>query len=156
PFASTLNVTPNVVLAPNATYLVSAFLTPGASILGVRVGYRPPVQSFIPFSGGSPRILDTRQGGGKLQVNVTRAVPTGFAGASSAVFNLNVEGGSGPGSVACFAAGGGVSTVPSVRYTTNEVTENLVICPLNSAGVFALRASGAATHAFVDLIGFLI
>jgi hypothetical protein len=61
PFASTEQISPAIVLAADATYMVSAFLTPGSAIFGVRVGYRPPTQSFVPFTGADFRILNTQR-----------------------------------------------------------------------------------------------
>jgi len=156
PFASTVAVSPAVVLAANSTYLVSAFLTPGSSIIGVRVGYRPPTQSFVPFTGANFRILNTQASGGILQPNVTRTVQTGLAGARSVVFNLNVVAPAGTGSIACFPGGGAVSTKPVVRYVTSETIQNLVICTIPANGTLSFRATGHATHAFADLIGFLM
>jgi hypothetical protein len=144
-----------VVLAPNSTYLVSAFLTPDSSIIGVRV-YRPPTQSFVPFTGADFRILNTKASGGILQPNVTRTVQTGLAGARSAVFNLNVVTPTGPGSIACFPGGGAVSSKPVVRYVAGETIQNLVICTIPANGTLSFRASGSSTHAIADLIGFLM
>jgi hypothetical protein len=156
PFASTEQISPAVVLAANATYLVSAFLTPGSAIFGVRVGYRPPTQSFLPFTGANHRFLNTQASGGKLVPGVTRTVQTGLSGARSAVFNLNVAAPAGNGSIACFPGGGAVSTTPVIRYSAGETIQNLVIARIASNGTLSFRASGASTHAFADLIGFLI
>lgn len=156
PFASTEQISPAVVLAADATYMVSAFLTPGSAIFGVRVGYRPPTQSFVPFAGANPRFLNTQASGGPLVSGVTRTVQTGLPGARSAVFNLNVVGPAGNGSIACFPGGGAVSTVPVIRYSTGETIQNLVIARIAGNGTLSFRARGGSTNAFADLIGYLM
>ena len=56
---------------------------PGQAIFGCTIGYLPPTQGFVPFSGGEPRVLDTRLPGplsGKLANGQEKVVPLGFAG----------------------------------------------------------------------------
>ena len=62
PASSTQNLSNPVVIDRESTYTVSFFLPSigGSAVFGCSIGYLPPTQSFIPFSGGEPRVLDTR------------------------------------------------------------------------------------------------
>jgi len=71
PKTQTIELATPITVQTDSTYTVQFFTPSGASIYGVTVGYLPPTQSFIPFSGPIPRVLDTREpgGGGKLAPN---------------------------------------------------------------------------------------
>ena len=60
PFSSTFNLPNPIVIDRESTYTLSYFLSAGQAIFGATVGYLPPTQSFVPFTGGEPRVLDTR------------------------------------------------------------------------------------------------
>jgi hypothetical protein len=59
-------------------------------VLGVTIGYLPPAHLFLPFTGGPPRILDTRVTGGKPADGEERVIALGVVGARCAVINLTV------------------------------------------------------------------
>ena len=151
PFASTVNLNPAIVISTGATYLVSAFLTAGSSIFGVQIGYRPPTQSFVPFTGTTPRIFS-----GLLTAGSPTTVFLGRKGAHSGVFNLNVSGSTVAGQVTAFPANLSTAPVrPSVQYSAAQKTENLVISSLDTTGSIKLL-SNSTTNATVDLIGYLL
>lgn len=162
--AATLNVAPPVTLAADATYTISALCGAGTSIFGVSVGYVPPTQSFVPFAGPTPRVLDTRDPGDlKFGVGEQRKIDLGQPGARSGVFNLtvvNTEGnvnGSPPGGFVSAFAGEDFPGNSSVNWDhPNQISANLVIAPLDLAGNVTLRASVNRTDVVVDRIGYLI
>ena len=87
------------------TYSLRINVAPGDSIYGVTVGYQPPTQGFVPFSGANPRVYDSRPIG-KLADGEERLVPLGLAGERGAVVNLTLTRTTGePGYVAVFAGG---------------------------------------------------
>ena len=150
-FASTVNLSSPVVITSNATYLLSAFLTPGSSIIGVQIGYRPPTQSFQPFTGATPRIFN-----GGLAANSAKTVSLGSKGILGAVFNLSVSGATQAGQVTAYPANLGTAPVrPSVQFSAAQKVENLVISAVDGNGSIKLLAT-VSTNATVDLIGFLV
>jgi hypothetical protein len=162
-FASTETLPTPVTIQSDATYTISAFCTVGASVFGVSIGYVPPTQSFVPFA-GTPRVVDTRAAGGKLDIGEERVVDMGFRGARSAVFNLTVvdtEGGVGglpPGGfVSAFANGIAFPGNSSVNWDhPGQIAANLVICALDGAGTLKLRGNVNKTNVVVDRIGFMV
>ena len=127
-------------------------------MLGVTVGYTPPTSSFIPFSGGDPRVLDTRITGGKFAASEERTLALGFPGARSAVINLTVTETEGNGGfVALFPAGiawPGNSSINWFGANQNLAAGNVVA--MNAAGAITIRAGANATHVVIDRIGWLI
>ncbi len=152
-FASTENLAVPVVIKSGHTYTVGAFCSAGMSILGVQIGYRPPVAGFAASTRANPRIFNSETQGGPLLVGTSRKVSTGGGGSLSAIVNVTTRKSNGPGYIACFAAQ--QSNLPSVSFTKDHNCENLVIVPLTESGAFNLLAFGNATHATVDLVGFL-
>jgi hypothetical protein len=152
-FASTENLSAPVVIRSGHTYTVSAFCSAGVSVLGVQIGYRPPVAGFAASTRANPRIFNSDTQGGPLLVGTARVVSTGGGGNRHAVVNVTARKSNGPGYLACYA--GQQSNLPSVSFINGHNSENLVIAPLKSDGTFKLLAFGNATHATVDLVGFL-
>jgi len=155
--ASTVLLQSPIVLADDSTYTVSGFFTAGASIFGVRIGYLPPTAGFFPFSGATPRILDTRQPGQtKFAINEQRKINLGVPGAASGVFNLTVDQTEGSGFLSAFAG----DTFPgnsSLNFDhAGQIVANLVIAPLDDAGNVTIRCGVNRTHVIIDRIGFFI
>jgi hypothetical protein len=151
---ATYDLTSPVLVQSAHTYTTGAFLTAGASIVGVQIGYSPPTLGFHPATRANPRIFDTTVSGGPLVVGAPRSVFTGGKGMVRAVVNISAKQAAGAGYIACYK-GAAASTLPSVPFAAGLVSENLVIAPLNAGGAFSLLAYGNNTHAAVDLVGFL-
>ena len=156
PFASTENLASPVTIEAGFTYTASVWCSPGTSIIGMQIGYLPPVQGFVPFAGANPRVLDTRTSGGKIAANGELTVDMGVPGARSAVLNLAVTETNGAGFLAAFPANIAWPGNASVNFNGAGVSaSNLVVCALDSAGQLKLRCGPASTHAIIDRIGFM-
>ena len=160
PASFTLNLATPVVIERESTYTVSFFLSAGSAVFGCSIGYLPPTQSFIPFSGGEPRVLDTRLPGphtGKLGPDEERVIDLGFAGARSAVINLTVTETVGGGFVAVFAGGIPWPKNSSINWSaSNQNVANGVITALDANGRITIRGGANPTHVVIDRIGFMI
>jgi hypothetical protein len=161
PFSSTVNLPTPIVIDRESTYTISFFVSAGSAIFGCTLGYQPPTQSFVPFSGSEPRVLDTRLPGpltGMLAPNQEKVVPLGFAGARSAVLNLTItQSGTGGGFVAVFAAGIAWPGNSSINWTAGgQTVANGVITAADSNGNIKIRGGGSPTHVIIDRIGFMI
>jgi hypothetical protein len=160
PFSSTINLPTPIVIDRESTYTLSYFLSAGQAIFGATVGYLPPTQSFVPFAGNEPRVLDTRLAGplsGKLGPGEERVVPLGFAGARSAVINLTITETVGGGFVAVFPAGIEWPKNSSINWSvSNQNIANGVITGVDSAGAIKIRGGANPTHVVIDRIGFMI
>jgi len=162
PFSATLNLSTPVVIERESTYTVSFFIPSlgGAGVFGCSIGYLPPTQSFFPFSGPTPRVLDTREPGphtGKLAPGQERLIDLGFAGARSAVINLTVTETVGGGFVAVFAGGIQWPGNSSINWSaTNQNIANGVITALDANGRITIRGGANPTHVVIDRIGFMI
>lgn len=162
--AATLNVDPPVTLAGDATYTISAFCSSSTSVFGVSIGYVPPTQSFIPFTGPTPRVLDTRDPGQiRFIPNEQRKIDLGQPGARSGVFNLtvvNTEGnvnGSPAGGFASAFAGDTFPGNSSVNWDhPGQISANLVISALDQTGAVTIRVGVNRADVIIDRIGFLI
>jgi len=123
----------------------------------VTLGYTPPTQSFIPFSGAVPRVLDTRNTGGPLQPGEERVVDLGFPGARGAVLNLTVTNTVGGGFVAVFPANVAWPNNSSINWSSgNQNIANGVITALDSSGQIKIRGGASPTDVVIDRIGWLI
>jgi hypothetical protein len=152
PFASTLTV-PNLVIDRTATYTVSAYCLPGDSILGVSIGH---LTGFVPFTGPTPRVLDSRTNGGPISPDTDRLVTLGVPG-RAAVFNLTAASPSGAGYLAAFRADIDWPGNSSVNFGgAGQTAANLVICEMNTSGEIKLRAGVSSTNVVVDLVGSMI
>ena len=160
PFSSTINLPTPIVIDRESTYTISYFVSPGQAIFGCTLGYAPPTQSFIPFSGSVPRVLDTRNPGpltGKLGPGEERVVDLGFVGARSAVINLTVTETVGGGFVAVFQNGINWPENSSINWSsTNQNIANGVITAVDANGRIKIRGGANPTHVVIDRIGFMI
>lgn len=128
------------------------------SILGMTVGYVPVASGFAPYGGTTPRILDTRLGGGKVLPGDSgaRVIDLGMAGAKAAVINVTADSTEGYGYFSVFPDGVAYPGNSSLNWTAANVTiANTVIAPLSTSGKIKLRAGESAAHAIVDVQGFL-
>lgn len=138
------------------TYSLRINVAPGDSIYGVTVGYQPPTQGFVPFSGANPRVYDSRPIG-KLADGEERLVPLGLAGARGAVVNLTLTrttGGSGY--VAVFAGGIPWPGNSSQNwYAAGANVANCVVTAVDAQGRITIRGGENPTDVIVDVIGYL-
>ena len=154
PFATTEAI-PNIQITRDATYTVSAYCGAGTSVLGVGVGY---LEGFIPFTGETPRVLDSRKPPAPmiLKAGTERVVQLGLPG-RVAVINLAVAQTTGAGFVAAFAADRDWPGNASVNFATaNALVSNAVLCEMDDTGSIRLRAGSADTHVVVDRVGSLV
>ncbi len=141
------------------TLAVRFYDVAGDTVIGMVLGYKPPTQSFIPFSGSTPRILDTRNagGGGKLNPNEERVIALGSPGARGAVLNLTVTDTEVGGYVAVFAANIAYPGNSSINwFGTNQNIANGVTTAMDSAGQIRIRGGANRTNVVIDRIGWLI
>jgi hypothetical protein len=159
PFSSTENLANPVVIERESSYTVSFYLSPGSAVFGCSIGYLPPTQSFVPFS-GTPRVLDTREAGpltGKLGAGEERTVDLGIAGARTAVINLTVTETVGGGFVAVFPAGIAWPGNSSINWSASDQNvANGVITAVDASGRITIRGGSNPTHVVIDRIGYMI
>lgn len=146
-----------------ATYSFNVSVANSSQSIGALIiGYQAPSGAFVPFSGGTPRVLDSRVTGGKLEVGEERIVSLGLPSyARAAIFNLTITQTENPnnraGYVSAFKGDIGWPGNSSINWTTaNDTLANLVICPVDSLGRIKLRAGENRTHVIVDLVGSLV
>jgi len=158
PQTTTFDLATPIVVGQGSTVAIRFFATAGASVLGVTVGYTPPSQSFIPFTGATPRVLDTRVTGGKLADGEERTIVLEFPGARGAVLNLTVTETEGNGGfVAVFPANVPWPGNSSINWSAaNQNVANGVITAMDPAGRITIRGGAASTHVVIDRIGWLI
>ena len=160
PFSSTLDLPTPVTIEANFSYMVSFFLAAGVSVFGVSIGYLPPKQGFIPFTGASPRVLDTRNPGplsGKLQANEERVVDLGLAGARSAIINLTVTNTVNAGFLSVFAANVTFPGNSSINWSnTGASVANSVVTAVDASGRIKIRGGDSPTDVIIDRVGFLL
>jgi len=155
---TTFDFNPGIFVEQGTTAAVRFFATAGDSVFGVTVGYTPPTQGFIPFTGAMPRVLDTRSNGGKLTPGAPRIVPLGFPGARGAVLNLTITETEGnDGFVAVFPADIAWPGNSSINWSTaNQTIANGVITAVDPSGQISIAAGGGRTQVILDRIGWLI
>lgn len=158
PNTITFDLASPVTIADDSLYYLDVFCSAGDSIFGLTIGYTAPTQSFVPFTGSTPRVLDTRAGAGaKLQPGEELTLDMGFAGARTALFNLTVTDTVGAGFVSCFPAGVSWPGNSSVNWSgPNENVANGVLCGLDGNGRLIVRGGVNATHVVVDRLGFML
>ncbi|MEP1126468.1 MAG: hypothetical protein ABJH68_21495 [Ilumatobacter sp.] len=145
-------------LTHGASYAVRAFCSAGASVLGMTIGYIPPAQAFIPYSGTEARVLDTRTGvrfdaGEERVVDLSGRI---IATARAAVVNVTAVGVGGRGFLSVYRDGIAFPGTSSVNYTApGQTVANGVITAV-SAGRIKVRAGDTSTHVLVDVIGSLL
>jgi hypothetical protein len=155
---STQTLAVNGELTQGATYGVRVFCSAGDSVLGMTIGYIPPAQAFIPFSGANPRALDTRSGarvaaGAEVVVDLsTFVIPT----ARAAVLNVTAVQVGGRGFLSVYRDGITFPGNSSVNYTeAGQTVANGVITAMTN-GKIKVRAGDTSTHLLVDVIGSLL
>jgi len=152
--------TMNVTIEQGYSYMLSFFLGAGSSVFNASIGYVPPTQTFLPFT-GTPRVLDTRLPGpltGKLAANEERVVDLGITGARTAVINLTVTQTGGAGYVAAFPANIAWPGNSSINwYEPNSDLANGVLVAVDPTGKIKIRGGGGAdTHVVIDRIGYFL
>ena len=154
-FSSTENLTTPVTITADASYMISFRCSAGQSVYNCSLGYLPPTQGFVPFTGATPRVFDSRSGA-KFIVDEERTVDLGFPGARGAVINLTVTETSAGGFVAIFPADIAWPGNSSINWkAVNQDVANGVITRVDATGKIKVRASNA-THVVIDRIGFLL
>jgi hypothetical protein len=158
PGTHTFTLATPVFVEQGTTVAIRFFATAGASVLGVTVGYTPPSQSFMPFTGSAPRVLDTRMAGGKIGDGEERMIPLGFPGARGAVINLTLAETEGFGGfVAVFPANMAWPGNSSINWSApNQFIANGVITAMDPAGRIKIRGGAARTQVVIDRIGWLV
>jgi hypothetical protein len=148
----------NVTLTAGAAYVVEVFCLAGESVRGVEIGYIPPAQAFVPYTGVSPRALDSRTTT-KFGPNEERVIDLSsrlIATARAAVINLTATDTEGPGYLAAFRDGIPHPGNSSLNFTTAGATvANGVICQMTN-GKIKVRTGPAGSHVIVDVIGSLL
>ena len=154
----TFDLATPITVAHGTTASIRIFFSAADSVLGVTVGYLPPAQSFVPFTGGAPRVLDTRTAGGKLADAEERVVALGFSGARGAVLNVTVTETEGTGGfVAVYPANVPWPGNSSVNWSGPGLdVANGVITALDGDGAIKLRGGANRTHVIIDRIGWLV
>jgi len=158
PQTMTFDFTTPIAVEQAETVAVRFFASAGDSVLGVTIGYLPPAQSFVPFTGGPPRVLDTRVTGGKLADGEERVVGLGFVGARGAVINLTITETEGNGGfVAVFPSNIPYPGNSSINWSAaGQNLANGVITALAPNGQITIRGGAASTHVVIDRIGWFI
>ena len=161
PNTITFDLAAPVTIEAGALYYLDVFCSAGDSIFGLTIGYSAPLQGFVPFSGGNPRVLDTRVAGGKLGAGEDRTVSFasfGSAGARAVLFNLAVTETEGAGGfVGAYSA-----ALPAWPENTsinwfgaNQTLSNAVTSTLDSSGQIKLHGGASRTHVVIDVVGYL-
>jgi hypothetical protein len=152
----TLDVDAEIV--GGTTYVIRAFCSTGANLLGMEIGYIPPAQVLIPYTGADPRVFDsrltTRFGPDEERVIDLSAalIPT----ARAAVINLTATDTGGPGFLAAFRDGIEYPGNSSVNFSAAGATvANGAVVPM-ADGKIKVRTGPAASHVIVDVIGSLL
>ena len=155
PFSSTENLATPVTIEQDSTYTVSFYCGVGQSVFGCTVGYLPPTQGFVPYT-GTPRVLDTRSTT-KLAPNEERVIDLGIPGARTAVLNLTVTRTVGAGYVAVFRADIPWPGNSSINWSgPNENIANGVITQVDPTGKIKIRGGDGTTDVIIDRIGYMI
>lgn len=159
---STQTLAVDATLTQGATYYVQVNCHNAAdSIMGVTIGYVPPTQAFVPFSGAAPRVLDTRepgQGGafGAGQERVIDLSSKLVPGARSAIINITATGTQGAGWFAVFRDGISHPGNSSLNwFGPGQIVANNVVTAV-TAGKIKVLCGPAGSHCVIDVVGSLI
>jgi hypothetical protein len=159
PATHTVNLSTPVTIDHAASYSAQMLANdPGDSLYGMTLGYLPPAAGFVPFSGSTPRVFDSR-GGARLGFQEEFTVNLGNPGARGALFNLTVTDTANGGFVAAFAADQAYPGNSSVNYTsTGQTVANGVVSALAPDGSITLRGGGplGSCHVIVDRLGWFV
>ncbi|MCU1391612.1 MAG: hypothetical protein JWM34_40 [Ilumatobacteraceae bacterium] len=157
--STTVNLPTPLTIESDSSYTVSAECSiPGTSIYAVQIGYLPPTQGFIPFTGTTPRVFDSRltANGPKFTINTERVVDLGVAGARTAILNLTVTQTEGAGFVAIYPNDISNPGNSSINWSAaNQDIANGVITRVDAGGKIKVFSS-AGTHVVIDRIGTMI
>ena len=153
--ASTITFKSPITIEANYSYLLAFLAPPGASVYNAYIGYRLPTQTFVPFTGTTPRVFDSRTTT-KFAINEERVVDLGFVGARTAIINLTVTQTATAGFVAVFANGITYPGNSSINWSATDTDiANGVITQVDATGKILVHASNV-THVVIDRIGFLV
>lgn len=152
----------NATLTHGASYFIEFFCpSGGGSIMGMTLGYVPPTQAFVPYSGAAPRVLDTRepgQGGafGAGQERVVDLSSKLVPGARSAIINITATGTQGAGWFAVFRDGISHPGNSSLNwFGSGQIVANNVVTAV-TAGKIKVLCGPAGSHCVIDVVGSLI
>jgi hypothetical protein len=150
----------NATIETGATYAVRVFCSAGDSVLGVEVGYVPPPQAFVPFTGDDPRVLDTRLAGNSpFAPDEERTVDlsgTLLATGRAAVLNITATATGGPGFLAVFSDAIAYPGNSSVNFTAaGQTIANSAVCTM-AAGKIKVHCGPASSHVVIDVVGTLL
>lgn len=150
----------DVTLEQGSSYVVKAFCSTGQSVLGMSLGFIPAAQAFIPYTGGQPRVLDTRNTGQtKFGIGDERVVDlssTLIPTARAAVINLTATETNGGGFLSAYADGISWPGNSTVNYSAaNQTVANAAVVTM-TGGKIKVRAGVNGTHVIVDVVGSLL
>jgi hypothetical protein len=156
----TANFALDTALTQGGSYAVRIFCSVAQSVLGMSIGYVPPAQAFVPYTGGQPRALDTRDPGlTRFGVNEervidlsSRLIPT----ARAAVINLTAVDTGGGGFLSAYADGIAWPGNSSVNYSAaGQTVANAAVVTMTN-GRIKVRAGVGSAHVVVDVVGSLL
>lgn len=157
---ATINFTTPATIAHGRSYTLQfRAAVPGTTVRGVTIGYLPPTAGFVPFSGATPRVYDSRTGDGKLGFQEERPINLGNPGVRGALFNLTVTETENSGFVAAFAGDITYPNNSSINYFgTNQNLANGVVTAVAPDGTIKIRGGGPAgrAHVVIDRLGWFI
>ncbi len=150
----------DAAITGGATHAVRVFCSAGDSILGVEIGFVPAPQAFVPYTGGAPRALDTRNPGfTPFSANEERTLDLSsllISSGRAAVINVTATETGGPGFVAAFSDGITYPGNSTVNFTgAGQTIANAAVCTM-AGGKIKLRCGPAPTHVIVDVVGTLL
>ncbi len=150
----------NVELTAGGSYAMEVFCSAGDSILGMTVGYVPPAQAFIPYTGTLPRVLDTRDAGQtKFAANEERVIDLSsrlIATARAAVINLTADATGGGGFLSAYADGIAWPGNSTVNFSgANQTVANAAVVTMVN-GRIKVRSGVNGSHVIVDVVGSLL
>ncbi len=155
----TFNLATPITITGSASYSLQLFCTVSDSVYGITLGYTPPTAGFVPFSGATPRVFDSRTTGSKLGFQQEVIVDLGNPGVRGALFNLTVTQTESEGFVAAFAADIAYPGNSSINYFgSGQNLANGVVSAVAANGTIKLRGGGPAgrAHVIVDRLGWFI
>jgi hypothetical protein len=140
------------------TYMVlTRFNATNQFVQGLRFGFVPPAQAFVPLPAVT-RVLDTRITGGKLNPNEERVVNLGVPGfAKAAVINVTVTDTEVAGFVAVFAANVAWPGNSTINWSaTGQNLANTAITAVDPSGQIKIRGGVNRTDVVIDVQGYLL
>ena len=145
-------------LTLGASYAMYVYCSAGDSILGMEIGYIPPAQAFVPYTGSAPRVFDSRAGaafvaGEERVIDLSsRLIST----ARAAVINLTATATGGGGFLSAFTDGIAWPGNSTVNFTSaGESVANGAVVTM-TGGKIRVRCGQTSSHVIVDVIGSLL